>query len=557
MRTTLALALALAGCGNPPPGDDDASTPLDAAGSPDIAKTGGCSPMCSGLASHCNASGHCVGCEKDGDCAMGTYCKIVSDAVANCTPGCMSDDRCANGQKCCGGACTDVMADARNCGACGMACSGAHQSATCAAGQCAPGKCDPGWGDCNKDAKDGCEANLHADPMNCTACGAVCDIKNAYAGCSDGCYSSACKWGFDDCNMNPMDGCETSVLSDVKNCGACAKSCQNLANAAAGCVSGNCVLAQCTFGYADCDKMAANGCEVKLTTDVSNCGACGNVCAQGNICVGGGCTCPMCNIPNASAKCINNMCVFDQCNPGYANCNNNTADGCEVNIGGDSANCGACGNACQMGLVCANSMCQMGIHNTLQFVGGTVTNNPCQQFNNTGNTNWDNLGPKPWKTCVTEASKRGAMLFSNSYGTTSPGWHGHRLNGVAMIGVWNVYTSADINTNQPCIIARDRRSMINNAQLANSVVYDGMTWKYQDFGIKFYDECMLLASDAGGIILDPWTLGLGNGDNYWSTSVHTGNTYEWITNNGTSFANDNVGCNVRSSQHNCMVGYVQ
>jgi hypothetical protein len=34
------------------------------------------------------------------------------------------------------------------------------------------------------------------------------------------------------------------------------------------------------------------------------------------------------------------------CNAGHADCNNSAADGCEVNLDGDTNNCGACGNAC-------------------------------------------------------------------------------------------------------------------------------------------------------------------------------------------------------------------
>jgi hypothetical protein len=254
--------------------------------------------------------------------------------------------------------CIDPTTDARNCGGCGMACAAMHASASCTAGQCAQGKCDPGWGDCNKDPKDGCEANLHADPNNCTACGAACNIKNAYVGCADGCYATACLWGFDDCNNNMMDGCEASVLSDKNNCGGCGKLCNALPNATASCVTGTCQIGTCNLGFADCDGLAMNGCEVKTSTDALNCGACKNACPQGNICVQGGCTCPMCNIPGASAKCVNNMCVFDHCNPGFADCNNNTGDGCEVRTDSDSKNCGACNNVCPMNMmVCVNSMC--------------------------------------------------------------------------------------------------------------------------------------------------------------------------------------------------------
>jgi hypothetical protein len=395
----IATLLFLCGCSSPPvdAGDDGAPADLAPPAGADLAPPAGCSPACSGLTPKCNAAKHCVGCLADADCAMGTYCKIVSDAVASCTPGCQADNNCAPAQKCCGNRCTDPMTDAKNCGGCDMACSGNHAAATCAAGQCAPGKCDPGWGDCNNDPKDGCEANLHADPNNCTMCGAACAIANAYAGCADGCYSTACKWGFDDCNNNTMDGCETSVLSDVKNCGSCGHSCANLANAMAGCVNGNCVLSSCTVGFADCDKNAANGCEVLTNTDVNNCGKCGNVCPQGTICKGGGCTCAMCNIPNASALCVNNMCVFDKCNPGFGDCNNNKADGCEVNLNVDKTNCGACGNVCPMNLPsCNNGVCsQVAIFGPMHtFVGMTTDHyitQGCCSVNCAGNKDVDAL----------------------------------------------------------------------------------------------------------------------------------------------------------------------
>ncbi len=365
----LLFALLVAGCGNPAPSGNDLAVPVDASGG--AADLAGCA--CGGLTPKCNAKGHCVGCLVDGDCPMGSYCKIASDTQASCTPGCMADASCANGQKCCGGRCVDTTSDPANCGGCGMACSGAHESSTCTASKCAPGMCADGWGDCNMDPKDGCEANLHADPMNCMACGMACSIPNAYSGCADGCYAAACKFGFDDCYINAMDGCETSVSSDPKNCGMCGRSCNNLPNAQAGCTSGNCVLSSCNQGFADCNNNAADGCEVTVATDVNNCGKCGNVCPQGNICKGGGCTCPMCNIPNASANCVNNMCVFAACNPGYADCNNNKADGCEVNLMNDKNNCNGCGNVCpQQTPYCGNGMCVNGC-----LLNGMTPQNAC------------------------------------------------------------------------------------------------------------------------------------------------------------------------------------
>ncbi len=302
---TLAIALSsLAGCDTPV---ETACTPACAegyvcqagacvpgGGGPDMALSDGgggpCKPACGGLTPYCNGAGHCVGCTMDAQCPTGKYCKVQDDAHAACVIGCDSDDRCGNG-KCCNSQCVDVSADANNCGACGKACGGLHARAACAGGQCVQGACDPGWGDCDGDPANGCEANLHVDVANCTACGASCDLPNTIVGCSDGCYVSACKFGFDDCNGDPMDGCEQSVLTDPNNCGACGNSCAGLPNAQANCVNGNCVFGACNAGFADCDGVAQNGCEVNVNFDPKNCGGCGKVCPMNTpSCGNGTCT---------------------------------------------------------------------------------------------------------------------------------------------------------------------------------------------------------------------------------------------------------------------------
>ncbi len=263
-------------------------------------------------------------------------------------------------KSCCGGSCVDVQTSAFNCGACGQSCMAPHARSTCAAGACGLGACNSGWGDCNKDPKDGCETSLHTDVNNCGMCGMVCAIPNAVAGCADGCYLAACQYGFADCNMDPKDGCEQSVSNDANNCGGCGMKCGAVPNGQASCVNASCQLASCNPGFLDCDHNPANGCEVAVATDTNNCGACGNICPMGNVCKGGACTCPMCNIPNASAKCINNQCVFDRCNPGYTDCNMNLQDGCEAYTDGDPKNCGGCGIVCPQNLPgCLAGQCVM------------------------------------------------------------------------------------------------------------------------------------------------------------------------------------------------------
>jgi hypothetical protein len=378
MRTILVLASLLASsCGAPSNTNDDGPLGGQDSGPPPDLATSGCQPACMGATSFCNATRHCVSCLADGDCPKGTWCKVVSDAVANCQPGCMSDDRCAVGEKCCDGRCVDPNTSVQHCGGCGMACGAAHSSADCAAGKCAPGKCDPGWGDCDADAANGCEANLHADANNCTACGTACNIPHAYAGCADGCYTAACAYGFEDCNQNALDGCEAPLLADPKNCGGCGMACPNAANASIGCQNGSCYVTMCTPGYADCDQNLQTGCEIRIDNDVKNCGGCGKACGQGQICSGGTCTCPPCSFPNANAGCVNFNCAILSCIQGYDNCDGMNANGCETKIATDVLNCGACGNVCGNGLVCVNSSCTCAQCN-IPHAKSICVNNMCQ-----------------------------------------------------------------------------------------------------------------------------------------------------------------------------------
>jgi hypothetical protein len=330
----------------------------------DMPASNGCNPACSGSTPYCNSSNVCVPCLMSSQCQPGQVCKVVGNTSA-CVPGCTDDSRCTGGpdggagtQKCCDGQCIDVGRDPQNCGACGMACGVQHSTASCTNGACVPGKCLSGWGDCNMDPKDGCETNLHVDPNNCTACGMKCAVPNGIAACSDGCYLGACTFGWDDCNNDTKDGCETSTLSDPKNCGGCGMPCKNIAHTTIACVNASCALTKCDQGWSDCDKNPMNGCEVATGTDAANCGACGAACGQGQVCINSSCTCANCSFPNAKSKCVNFVCLFDVCLPGFADCDNNQKNGCEIDMTSDPNNCNGCGNVCPQNMkYCANSAC--------------------------------------------------------------------------------------------------------------------------------------------------------------------------------------------------------
>jgi hypothetical protein len=113
---------------------------------------------------------------------------------------------CAAGTADCDGnaadGCEADLSSTASCGACGHVCSLPHAGAGCAAGACTLGACDEGWGDCDGNAANGCEASLalHAGSSNCGACGVSCPACGGFLGLS-------CPPGLD-CIDDPSDGCD-------------------------------------------------------------------------------------------------------------------------------------------------------------------------------------------------------------------------------------------------------------------------------------------------------------------------------------------------------------
>lgn len=100
---------------------------------------------------------------------------------------------------------------------------------------------------------------------------------------------SGCAMGLADCNKSAADGCEINTDTDTGNCGTCGHVCQGGPGAPGVCLGGNCGLT-CAVGTGDCNKTAADGCEVNTNTDPKHCGTCGNDCGA-NACVQGACAC--------------------------------------------------------------------------------------------------------------------------------------------------------------------------------------------------------------------------------------------------------------------------
>jgi hypothetical protein len=187
--------------------------------------------------------------------------------------------------------------------------------------------------------------DTRTDDYNCGSCGTLCDAFPADAcspmptqtiyGCGESaCGALKCKSGYADCNKDlkelcNSDGCEANLDTDVENCGSCGVKCGPGQVCRDDGFGPQCQDPCEKAGLATC----AQGC-ADLLSDPYNCGACSNFCPW----------------PGAHQlnSCKKGLCAYE-CEDGYADCNNDPLDGCEVDLRIHPANCGACGNECRHG----------------------------------------------------------------------------------------------------------------------------------------------------------------------------------------------------------------
>jgi hypothetical protein len=107
--------------------------------------------------------------------------------------------------------------------------------------------------------------------------------------------------------------------------------CQEIGIAGSSCVDGSCCPIDracgsvcCDYGTTCCDP-ASHEC-VNLTSDINNCGACGNRCQSNKICFEGTCQCPPNSVPNPDPIIDGCICLPVNCpapqyqDPTYCNC---------------------------------------------------------------------------------------------------------------------------------------------------------------------------------------------------------------------------------------------
>lgn len=302
----------------------------------------------------CN--GVCVDTATDpGNCgACGSRCSLQQVAQPSCA-GAVCTSTCAPGWEDCNGdkltdGCEMAVAwDPNNCGGCRAACSTYAISFVCVNGSCEAGQCAPGYLDCdNNKRSNGCEVRADTDPRNCGGCGVVCVNPHGSVLCGGGaCRITGCDPNYADCNGLASDGCEASLLSDPDSCGGCgaAYRCSSNNVATRTCRQGMCD-GPCVAGFADCNgQKLGDGCEIDVTANAKHCGGCNQPCSANHVtllCQGGTCA--------------------GTCDPAFGDCNGDKrTDGCETNVGGNPANCGACGRVCSganlSGLTCTAGTC--------------------------------------------------------------------------------------------------------------------------------------------------------------------------------------------------------
>ncbi len=289
--------------------------------------------------------------------ALTTACVAGLCTVLDCEAG---RDHCDDSQL--NGCETDITTDLLHCGECSKPCDAGQ---VCSMGEC-KNECDDGLTKCDP---AGC-VDTQKNPLFCGNCETACDYDNAKASCVEGeCSMGDCldMWG--DANGQPVDGCECMItnqgtelcntwdddcdgvvddvadeliVADPLNCGKCGQVCPAGTTAqVATCAGKQCGLADCGENLWDLNGKAGDGCEYEcihaggqescneldddcdgnvdegfdLTTDLENCGACGNQCAHASV---------------AEYLCAGGKCIVLSCNEGFKDANNIGSDGCEL-----------------------------------------------------------------------------------------------------------------------------------------------------------------------------------------------------------------------------------
>jgi hypothetical protein len=316
-------------------GPDGGPLPFDAV---PICTDGGCDWYCAPVPGYgeiykrCN--GQCIYyiCDVNncGDCNVVCPKDDAGNQVCNVgTCGCPFGTVDCDGVPECGQECKNLNTDPMNCGICGRQCPQDpslvpfHESYTCNGPNPDGGLPDCTrvcvqqrgnlWLDCNgdmlqaPDAGDGCETFGWASTTNCGACGNACKPGEV-------CHPVDQTSTKQECGCPPpLSYCPgypycRNFDTDPYNCGGCNIICPTYPHTLPTCAGGKCGY-ECQYGWADCNHLAYDGCEVDILNDPNNCGGCVAGCDGGTGC---GSVCEKVNGQYVQ-RCQNGVCATQGC----------------------------------------------------------------------------------------------------------------------------------------------------------------------------------------------------------------------------------------------------
>jgi cysteine-rich repeat protein len=351
--------------------------------------TNGCETDVTTDPAHC---GRCSTATVDASCDTGLANVAVAECqagqcIVDCAPGfsnCQGGEVCAptltncsgtenvdrlnpTGQSVRNGCETSTSTDVNNCGSCGNACVSAANNVTaavCTASQCVATACTvyngtaspvvTGFADCDADSSS-CETRSNEQTR--------CNATNLCAGPSTAATTTRIGNRAFPTNANEYIDCSnpTQFGGDPAATWACVRNAADTGY--------ECQVSTCGPGFFACDPAQPATCFDLSTT--ANCSSCGNICGTGAVCTGaqsGDCFCSSATGercrqtgPNyTSATCTGTNCILN-CNPGFADCDGDAANGCEIDTNASLEHCGACnasaanpstGTTCGTGAVC-------------------------------------------------------------------------------------------------------------------------------------------------------------------------------------------------------------
>lgn len=149
------------------------------------------------------------------------------------------------------------------------------------------GLCDEGSKDCNGVCVSTDSPSFGCGEPQCNPC----SRQNAIANCDGAgrCAISSCQGNFRDCDLNPENGCEVDIAHDPNNCRTCGAVCETM-NGVPACGDERCTLSYCFDGWDNCDGDFGNGCETNVSASPDHCGQCENACGDDEACIDGVCS---------------------------------------------------------------------------------------------------------------------------------------------------------------------------------------------------------------------------------------------------------------------------